>query len=230
MASKPNAARKIMYVNKVATDGWLTVLLRDTNTTTSIVEYTKIEILEVKGGRTYFLIKDGRAKDKVASLKDANASEFLGSTAPLQTGVSVLVRYGAVKEVYSVTKAVKLVQQTATLSVNGIQATVTLNTKLAPPFHTFTPLPPGVYRIGTPKAPHDRRMTMPYIQTEPALAHDAIWFPIEYGNNSRFIHIGNISEGCVTVMDLKKWNAIYRVLISHRVAGSEYVGQLAIAR
>ena len=62
------------------------------------------------------------------------------------------------------------------------------------------------------------------------LKSDQVWFSIEYGNNSRFIHLGHLSEGCVTIMALDKWNAIYDELIKHRVNGGEYIGQLHITR
>ncbi len=43
-----------------------------------------------------------------------------------------------------------------------------------------------------------------------------MWFPIKYGNNSRYVHVGNVSDGCTTVLSLDKWAAIQEALISHR--------------
>jgi hypothetical protein len=74
-------------------------------------------------------------------------------------------------------------------------------------------------------------MTSPYrTRIQHDLQPDQIWFPIEYGNNSRFIHLGNISEGCVTVISLDKWNAVYQAIISHRVPGTNYVGKIIISK
>ncbi len=121
-------------------------------------------------------------------------------------------------------------QQTASLSINGLVAAVTLNTTLKEPYNKFTPLPPGLYRILVPEYPHDKDMTNFYRKIQSDLRNDQVWFPIEYGDNSRFIHVGNISEGCVTVMSLDKWNAIYQALVQHRVPRSKYIGQIRIVK
>ncbi len=51
-----------------------------------------------------------------------------------------------------------------------------------------------------------------------------VWFPIGlYGsltNSGRYVHVGHLSEGCVTVHQLEQWSALYEYLISHRVPGS----------
>lgn len=62
------------------------------------------------------------------------------------------------------------------------------------------------------------------------------WFPIGLGNSlnnsSRYIHVGHLSEGCVTVHELGKWTALYGYLISHRVPGSRglRIGQLIVRK
>lgn len=63
-----------------------------------------------------------------------------------------------------------------------------------------------------------------------SLKSDQVWFPIEYGDNSRFIHLGDVSEGSVTVMELSRWNAIYQSLVSHRSTDGRYVGQLTVQK
>ena len=51
-------------------------------------------------------------------------------------------------------------------------------------------------------------------------------------NSSRYIHVGQLSEGCVTVYELEKWTALYEYLISHRVAGSlgRRIGRLIVQK
>ena len=223
-------AGTILYVNKVDIHGWLKILT-STNKDAFLPEYTKVQITETKNMRTHFKVLDGTNQGMLASLKEVNAKEYLGRKAPLQTGVVVRVKYGALREIESIAKHETFLQQTATLSVEGIEATVTLNTKLSPRYGKFTPIPNGMYNIGLPTPTHDNNMTSPYrtlIQHD--LQADQIWFPIEYGNNSRFIHLGNISEGCVTVMSLDKWNAVYRKIISHRVPNTNYIGKIIISK
>ena len=219
----------ILYVNKVDVHGWLRVLTSSSKNA-FLPEYTKVQITETKNMRVYFKILDGINQGMLASLKEINAKEYLGRKAPLQTGVVITVKYGELKNVTSIARNETRKQQTATLTVDGINALVTLNTPLKPPQHLFTPLPVGIYKVGLPTPTHDVAMTNGYRNVQPNLISDQIWFPIEYGNNSRFIHLGNLSEGCVTVMSLDKWNAVYQAIISHRIPGTNYIGKIIITK
>lgn len=224
---------KIVYVNKVPASGWLSVALKSSGVWVPLLEYTRLQITDISHNRVYFKILDGGQKNKIASLGENNAKEYLGSNAPKQAGAQVIVKYGAIDEVYSRARGEKYKQQTGTLIVDGISALVTLNTDLGAVTIEggFTPIPPGIYKILVPPNPHDKNMTEFYrTQVEPSLRSDQVWFPIEFGDNSRFIHLGNISEGCVTVMDLNKWNAIYKALISHRTPDGRYVGKLTVQK
>ncbi|WP_241492113.1 hypothetical protein [Pseudomonas sp. TTU2014-080ASC] len=61
-----------------------------------------------------------------------------------------------------------------------------------------------------------------------------VWFPIALQgtttNSSRYIHIGHLSEGCVTFYELLKWNAIYDYLINKRERGNngKFIGDLIV--
>ncbi|MDX4956424.1 hypothetical protein [Delftia acidovorans] len=224
---------KFFYVNKVPASGWLSVALKSSGTWVPLLEYTKLQITEISHNRVYFQILDGGQKNKIASLGENNAKEYLGSNAPKQAGAQVIVKYGAIDDLYSRARGEKYKQQTGTLIVDGISALVTLNTDLGAVTIEggFTPIRPGIYKILVPPNPHDKNMTEFYrAQVEPSLRSDQVWFPIEFGDNSRFIHLGNISEGCVTVMDFNKWNAIYKALISHRTPDGRYVGKLTVQK
>lgn len=224
---------KIYYVNQVPVSGWLSVALKSNGDWVPLLEYTKIRITEVANHRVYFQVMDGGQRGNIASLGADNARKHLGSTPPSQTGARVIVRYGAIENMYSIAKGDTYPQQTGTLTVDGVSAAVTLNTDLGDITirNGFTPIAPGIYRILVPPNPHDKSMTEFYrTHIEPSLKSDQVWFPIEFGDNSRFIHLGNISEGCVTVMDLNKWNAVYKALISQRTPDGRYVGQLTVLR
>ncbi|MBO3706666.1 MAG: hypothetical protein J5X21_09690, partial [Candidatus Accumulibacter sp.] len=84
-------------------------------------------------------------------------------------------------------------------------------------------------RILLPDVPHKAEYTRFYRQSEPALIHDQVWFPIRFEDNSRYVHVGNVSEGCVTVLNLTTWSQVHELLISHRVdAGSVAVGTMVV--
>ncbi len=229
MATASFSAGTIWYINKVDKHGWLKVL-KTSNQNAFLPEYTKLQITESKNKRVYFKVLDGFNAGIFASLQDINANEYLGRKAPLQTPVVIHVRYGEKKEMHSAIWRKNFLQQTATLTVEGVSALVTLNSKLDPPHDKHTPLPLGKYKVGLPLPMHDNRMTSFYREAQRDLRADQIWFPIEYGNNTRFVHVGNVSEGCVTVMALDKWNAVYQAIISHRVPGKNDVGYIVISK
>lgn len=65
------------------------------------------------------------------------------------------------------------------------------------------------------------------------LKYVGVWFPIEYKPtyNSNFIHVGNVSHGCITCYQLDKWNDLYAYLIRHRLdKDGLYVGTLVIEK
>jgi hypothetical protein len=154
--------------------------------------------------------------------------------AALQTGVNIMVQRQKIEVIPSITRGQNIMQETAMLRVNGLQMKITLNSIVigAERQHEeHTPLPPGLYRVRLPDHPHDKSATDGYrSREEPNLKNHQVWFPIEYGNNSRYIHVGHLSHGCVTVMQLAQWNALYQALIEHRMSGTEYVGQILISK
>jgi hypothetical protein len=162
------------------------------------------------------------------SLSDANATGFVGSRAPVQSPARITVTYGRYTEgwVSEARGGQRLDQQMATLEVAGIRVAVTMNSVWG---GAFTPIPAGQYAVLVPDAPHDQAMTRFYRRVAPGLRYDQVWFPIRYGDNSRFVHVGNLSEGCVTVLDLERWPDIHEALISHRSNGGTSVAQLAVS-
>ena len=227
------APNQILYVNKVSLSGWLLVGLRSGDKI-PILEYTKVKILETKGGLTWFVIQDGTYSGTTSWLREANAKEYLGKKAPLQTGVNIMVQRQKIEEIYSETRGQIIIHETAMLRVNALQMKTTLNSIIKDPARNqedHTALPPGQYRVRVPDRPHPKDATDGYRQfEEPTLRNHQVWFPIEYGDNSRYIHVGHLSHGCVTVMQLNQWNALYQTLIEHRMSGTKYVGQILISK
>jgi hypothetical protein len=161
------------------------------------------------------------------SLGDANATEYLGGKAPIRKPAEIVVTYGKYVEKWiSVTRNNQEInQQMATLVVGGTTALVAMNSVWS---QSFMPLPAGVYTVPVPDAPHDKDYTRLYRGAEPSLKYDQVWFPIQFGDNSRFVHVGNLSDGCTTVLDLAKWADVHEELISHRSADGLSVATLTI--
>lgn len=216
-----------MYVNRVADDGWLQALDSDGNTRLALCKYTRLKITKVNAGRTYFKVEDGSHAGKILSLADANAAQYLGSKAPAASAAQVTVSYGAYTPgwISQARNGEALDQQMATLELGRLKMRVTMNSVWN---GTFYPLPAGKYTILLPDAPHAGNMTRFYRRTEPSLKHDQVWFPIKFGDNSRYVHVGNLSDGCVTVLDLALWDDLHEALISHRGPDGKSVGELTV--
>lgn len=222
----PGAASKILYVNKVGSDGWLQALASNSNERVSLFKYAQVGDVQSRGGRTYFKVMEGAAKGRILSLTDANAKEHLGPVGPKRTPAHITVTYGRYDpNWYSKARDERLPQQTATLDIAGVKSTVTMNTVWGT---GYFPLPPGSYTVLLPDVPHDANMTRFYRRVEPQLTFDQVWFPILFGNNSRYVHIGNVSDGCVTVMDFARWSSIHEALLSHRTVDGRGVALLTV--
>jgi len=214
------------WVNKIASDGWLEARSETTHLLVPLAKYTGVQVTGVVNGRTIFKVMDGPRKGSVLSLTEANAKIYLGSKAPSRTPAELQVSYGKyVAGWHSAARNQDLDQQMATLTVGAIHARVTMNTNWG---GSFFPLPPGDYDVLVPDAPHNANMTRYYRQASPKLIYDQVWFPIRFGDNSRYVHIGNISDGCVTVIDMDLWGDIHEALISHRSADGNSVAKLVV--
>jgi hypothetical protein len=229
--SRPTPGRQVaiglLYVNKVGGDGWLQTRQADAAGFISLAKYTKLQRIEAKLGRTSLKVMDGPAKGRAVSLADSHVAEFLGSKAPEQKPARIVVTYGKYVEgwISEARGGQKLDQQMATLEVAGISVQVSMNSVWN---GRYTPMPLGEYAVLVPDAPHKQDMTRFYRRVAPGLKFDQVWFPIKYRDNSRFVHVGNLSEGCTTVLDLEQWPDIHEALISHRSLDGASVAQLVV--
>jgi hypothetical protein len=235
---------KTRYTKAADTTGWLHVKLEPSGAAAYVPEFVRVEISK-EADRTFFLIREGRYKGKMASLSKANASKCLVDV-KRGRGAKLVAKMGpGYQTLYSKPRKEANKQLISTLSFGGNSATITLDsdvdyreTNKASPYvgqilHS-KPLPKGVYKIMSPEAAMDPSPTEFY-RTHPGgnpdLKYDTVWFPIEYAKtyNSNFVHVGNLSEGCVTMYELEKWNALYAYLISNRLDGEgKYVGTITI--
>lgn len=221
------------FTRRADVSGWLSVRLSRTGQLTSLCEYTRVNVIRETDGRTYFAIADGFiAVGQEASLTTANAAKYLSMVGP-DGAVTVAVTYaGAPTEEVSRFKG-KLKQQWANLSFGGQTAAVTLNSVWD---GRFQPIPPGTHAILAPDYSHKAISTTGYASATSGMIGNDVWFPIglfgSINNSSRYIHVGHLSEGCVTVHQLEKWAALYEFLISHRVQGSagKRIGSLMVRK
>jgi hypothetical protein len=221
------------FTRKAEASGWLSVRLTKGGTLTSLCEYTRVTNLRESGGRTYFTIADGYISvGEEASLTSANAARYLSDTGP-GGAASLIVQYdGAPKEEVSPFQGRRL-QQFATLTFGTQTAQVTLNSIWNSSYH---PITPGKHNILGPDYSHKEISTAGYVSATPGMIGNDVWFPIglmgSTANSSRYIHVGHLSEGCVTVHQLERWSALYEYLIARRVPGSKgkLVGTLDVRK
>lgn len=221
------------FTRRAESSGWLAVRLTKSNVLIALCEYTRVKIVREAGGRTYFIVADGYISvGEEASLSTANAAKYLSDTGPGGAAAITVVYKGAPADEISPVKG-KLTQQWATLYFGAQTATVTLNSVWG---GSFTPISPGKHTILAPDYSHHKISTEGYVSRSPGMVGNDTWFPIGvYGsttNSSRYIHVGHLSDGCVTVHQLERWSALYEYLISHRVPGSngKLVGSLLVRK
>jgi hypothetical protein len=90
------------------------------------------------------------------------------------------------------------------------------------------PVANGTHELMLPDYPH----TYGYLEDS---VFSYAWFRIGEGN-TKYLHIGNITAGCVTVgasetgapEDRKKWTAIYKYLINSRAGNNRSVGKIKV--
>lgn len=220
-------ASQILYVNRTGDDGWLQVMPAKAGPLAAICKYTKLQVLASTAGRTSLHILDGPLKGQKVSLSDSNVRVYLGTKAPLQSLAHIEVTYGKyVPGWISVARNNQaLDQQMATVKIGSLTVNATMNTNWGV---GFTPIPAGSYTVLVPDAPHDKSMTRFYRAVAPALKSDQVWFPIKYGDNSRYVHVGNVSDGCTTVLDLDRWADVCEAIISHRGPDGISVAHLVV--
>ncbi|WP_028105011.1 hypothetical protein [Pseudoduganella violaceinigra] len=229
------------YTKSPDMSGWLKVQREPSGKKVYLPEFVKVSVIK-EGTRTHFIILEGEYKGETVSLKSENAAKCLVS-ASRGSGAKLIAKAKGRERLYSKPKDETLNQLIGTLNFNGQTAMVTLDSdvmfhdprlgRLSKPVHS-KPLPKGIYKILTPQHAHDAESTEFYV-TEPGgnpdLKYHTVWFAIEYAptENTNFVHVGNLSEGCVTVYDLTKWNDVYRYLISNRSdKEGKYVGTVTI--
>ena len=211
------------YVNKVGHDGYVTVLIDgEGKQGKGLYMYTKLTLLGINndGDRVTLRVEEGEWKGRMGSMKIKDGADtFLDLTPPDNMIPTIKVKYGKfVRDWYSIPRKHKIDQQFATLTVGNISVQVTLNSDWTPGSGR-TPLPVGTYEIATPDGFHDPKQTDFYTVGGEPVKDYKIWFPILPKSSERFIHVGHLSHGCISIIDYEKYPQIHDYLIKHRGKG-----------
>jgi hypothetical protein len=211
------------YVNKVGEDGWVLIRVHRNQKKYAICKYTKLTLMSLndKHDRVVFKIEEGPLKGEIASMIIKNGiDKFISETPPAKFVPTIKVKYGKfVKNWYSQPRNQYLDQQMATLMVGNISVKVTLNSDWNPN-NGRTPLAEGVYEIAIPDHEHNLEMTNFYKIGGKVVPNYGIWFPILPKSEQRYIHIGHLSHGCISIIDYEKYSQIHDYLIQHRGKGT----------
>lgn len=198
----------VMYTRKAQASGWLVVGLVGSTDRAALCEYTRVRITREGGGKTYFIIEDGYVEPgREAWLSTPNVARYLSRTGPCPAAMMSVTYVGAPAYEDSPFKG-HLRQQWARMSFPGNTAIVTLNSIWD---GRFSPIPPGMHAIMVPDNSHGKTPTSGYVAATPGMVGNDVWFPIglhgSLVNSTRYIHVGHLSEGCVTVHQLEKMDS-----------------------
>lgn len=102
--------------------------------------------------------------------------------------------------------------------IKEISVQVTLNSDWTPGSGR-TPLPVGTYEIAAPDGFHPPKNTNFYTVNGKPVKNYKIWFPILPLSSERYIHVGHVSHGCISIIDYDKYPQIHDYLVKHRGKG-----------
>ncbi|WP_080963180.1 hypothetical protein [Pseudomonas fluorescens] len=200
-----------------------------------LCEYTKVIMLRADSEYTAFKVMDGNGEyvGKEVALSNSNVPLYMSDVGPEKSGAIVRVKYSTLQDnVESKIRRLFFRQQWAVATFAGLSAQVTLNSVWN---GIYTPIPPGKHKIMAPDYSHAHVSTAAYRAAHPGkvLCTD-VWFPIALEgtkvNSTRYLHVGHVSEGCVTFYELLKWNPLYDYLINKRVPNTagKFIGELIV--
>ena len=202
------------YVDKIGNNGWLDFLYE--NVRVSLPQHTKLQILKEEGAYTLFKVMNGNAqilingkniflKGKAVRLSTKNIDKLTTKKPYIANGASLILTYS------------NNFQSKANLIFNNKNIEVIFDK----PIQTTN----IIYKIFAPDFPH--HYSNHYAEQT---KYYGVWFAIEYGDNSRYIHTGRVSDGCVTVPP-QHWEALYEYLISNQLSQNDkYVGTIQIIK
>ena len=183
-------------------DGWLNIKSEPSGKIIAVSEYLQVDLTSTKDGRDFFTILEGFARGKKFSVKSGN----LRKNSPGYHGPAQLTFSLSNKRLSYPGGQVKAITH------NGSQ-----------------PIPAGMHPIQIPDFPH--ALGTFYVGQSP---YAKTWFFLGQGNaipgnNDRYLHTGEVSNGCITV-DPAGWTQLYQYLILCRSNDEKTVGMVTVIR
>ena len=199
----------VKYVTKVGRDGWLLVQM-DTGEKISLPQFLKVEVLRTANNHDYFRILEGVYKGKTGSVS-------LKAQAPPQSYFSDQLRQTG-------PAVVRFAPDEQKLWFGHNQNPINAFTGHSP---RKTPVPKGSYPLQIPFAPSHETRVGYYTWTD----FHKTWFRLGLDPmGDRFLHVGEISHGCVTVRpflpDVANLPEGFSDLA--QVAGTPYEGEIGL--
>ncbi len=192
------ATETIRYIPDV-NNGWLKVKLTS-GETVSLPAFLKVQLGYIESGREYFTILEGSYRGQKASVSLDNANNSNSRLlADIKHEPSIHLQYSISQK--------KLVIG---------------NKKYKATDHADSPWKKGWYDIELPDYPHKDPRNYVNISSR-----FKTWFRIGH-SGERYLHTGRASLGCVTIIEIEKWNEIYDKLIKARKGDFLSVGVLEV--
>jgi hypothetical protein len=202
-----NTADSILGLNSFGSNGFLNVRL-NSGEIVSLAQYCKVDEVKFNHNKTReeFRILEWPFENKLASV----SCERIGKS-----------RFAAISY-----------EPQAKIYFNKALGILTIGLELMPAYtSTSNPISSGTHKIWLPDYPHD--LAENYLSsTKFAL----IWFRLGDESSTRYLHVGNVSAGCVSVGKSSSsdsnpknelWTSIYQYLAKKRM-NSKWIGELIV--
>jgi hypothetical protein len=182
------------YIKK-CNNGWLTVL-NSKGMKVSLPNYLNVNVYETKKGREFFEVREGPLFGQKFSVIIKNNNSFIEKLSyPYKKGTK-LTFHSKSKKLFIKDKEYK--------AISGVDVFFDF-------LYTNT-ISKGTYDIQIPDAPHKGGQN--YLNKS---KFAVTWFRLGEGQkDDRYLHCGARSAGCITVIDVDKWDEIYDILITSR--------------
>lgn len=188
----------IKYIPDVD-NGWLKVKITD-GETVSLPAFLKVQSEYIERGREHFIILEGLYKNHKASVSLNGENN---NSSRLLTDIK---HEPLIKIQYSISQKKLIIG----------------NKKYKATDYTEAPWKKGWYDIELPDYPHNDPGN--YINTS---SRFKTWFRVGH-TGERYLHTGRASLGCITIIEIEKWNEVYDKLIKARKGDSMSIGVLEV--
>lgn len=196
------ASDAILYVSfKQSKNGWIQARKKGDKTKIDLPAYLKVRFEKQDNRRQYFTIMEGPWRQMEASLEiqDNNVSYFESANHQI----------GPVRLTYSRSKKILKFK-------NKIY-------KLKEYKNDPEPWKNAIYDVKIPDFYHGKGR--PYLDRAKLAP---VWFKTTHQSNDRYIHVGAHSLGCVTFIEIERWDELCEVFMKARKGDGEGIGILEV--